>query len=172
MISTRLNWTVTSVPEPFAIRHHTHKNRVGALEDMAKIDTTELEHAALDWAVAKALEIEVAPRMPPVLVADLRAIPGVPSQGLCVWEPSVNWAQAGPIIERERIEVSPADEAWRAVPDRQNVANGNAPWLFGGTPLVAAMRCYVLTKLGPEIEVPDELAQRSRTDHRSVSRPK
>jgi hypothetical protein len=28
----------------------------------------------------------------------------------------------------------------------------------GPTPLVAAMRCYVASKLGDEVEVPDELA--------------
>jgi hypothetical protein len=29
---------------------------------------------------------------------------------------------------------------------------------FGPTPLIAAMRCYVISKLGDEVEVPDELA--------------
>jgi hypothetical protein len=29
---------------------------------------------------------------------------------------------------------------------------------FGPTPLIAAMRCYVASKLGDEVEVPNELA--------------
>ncbi len=28
---------------------------------------------------------------------------------------------------------------------------------YGSTPLIAAMRCYVASKLGEEVEVPDEL---------------
>ena len=28
---------------------------------------------------------------------------------------------------------------------------------FGPTPLIAAMRCYVASKLGDEVEVPEEL---------------
>jgi hypothetical protein len=31
--------------------------------------------------------------------------------------------------------------------------------MYGPTPLIAAMRCYVTSKLGDEVEVPDELAQ-------------
>jgi hypothetical protein len=29
--------------------------------------------------------------------------------------------------------------------------------MFGPTPLIAAMRCYVASKLGDEIEIPEEL---------------
>ena len=32
-------------------------------------------------------------------------------------------------------------------------------WRNGPTPLIAAMRCYVISKLGEEVEVPDELAR-------------
>ena len=32
------------------------------------------------------------------------------------------------------------------------------PWeMRAATPLVAAMRCYVVSKLGDEVDVPDEL---------------
>gem|GEM_PF-2663022 len=30
-------------------------------------------------------------------------------------------------------------------------------FIFGKTPLVAAMRCYVASKLGEEVDIPDEL---------------
>lgn len=30
------------------------------------------------------------------------------------------------------------------------------PYPYGPTPLIAAMRCYVASKLGEEVEIPDE----------------
>ena len=99
--------------------------------------TSELTGAALDWAVA-ICEHNVG------------------------WEPegedrdfySTDWAQGGPIIERERI-------TWTGQSSviRKNL--GNHKWTnfeeFGPTPLIAAMRCYVASKLGYEIEIPEEL---------------
>lgn len=74
--------------------------------------------------------------------------------------PSKNWDQGGPIIERDRIGVCHYNEsdgwevpnwaAWRTdIDDRQMI--------MGETPLIAAMRCYVASKLGDEVEVPEEL---------------
>jgi hypothetical protein len=84
-------------------------------------------------------------------------------------QPSTDWAQGGPIIEREKIGV------WWATHyvDEDGVEYGNH-WYAevgctdenadsrycgvadGPTPLIAAMRCYVASKLGDEVEVPDE----------------
>ena len=62
------------------------------------------------------------------------------------------WQQGGPIIERERIELH-EDEgtSWAAFMWNGGVCK------FGPTPLVAAMRCYVASKLGDEVDVPEEL---------------
>jgi len=40
-------------------------------------------------------------------------------------------------------------------------ADENDPIIHGKgpTPLIAAMRCYVASKLGDEVEIPQELAQ-------------
>ncbi len=64
---------------------------------------------------------------------------------------STNWAQGGPIIDRERINVEP----FRDINGDQWSADGawNSP-----TALIAAMRCYVASKLGDEVDVPEELA--------------
>ena len=67
-----------------------------------------------------------------------------------------NWAQAGPIIEREGINLyfNPEDAKdfeWHAE-DR-----GSTWYTEGPTPLIAAMRCYVASKLGDTVEVPEEL---------------
>jgi hypothetical protein len=62
-----------------------------------------------------------------------------------------DWAFGGPIIERERIEVRPYDGIkWIAT---DNLTNHTV----GKTPLIAAMRCYVASKLGDEVEIPKEL---------------
>jgi hypothetical protein len=103
-----------------------------------KIKTSELTGAALDWAVTCAnYEINID----------------------CVWsnfrrecEYSTDWAQGGPIIEREMIELVPQSPAlWEAMYRNQHIPHD------GPTPLIAAMRCYVASKLGDEVEVPDEL---------------
>ena len=67
------------------------------------------------------------------------------------FKPSTNWAQGGPIIERERIRLDPRG-VWVAGHDSSN-DEFSSP-----TPLVAAMRCFVASKLGEEVEVPDAIA--------------
>lgn len=97
--------------------------------------TSELTGTALDWAVAKCEDFSVR------------------------WgfdddcpEYSSNWAQGGAIIEREKIEVFIEDECWKAY------SSNSLPKNFDGkTPLIAAMRCYVASKLGDEVEIPEEL---------------
>ena len=115
--------------------------------------TSELTGAALNWAVAQCLELKVT----------------FDSWGVCYigkvqrdesglgypapFEPCDNWAQGGPIIERELIETTRggayAEHFWKAT--------RNSIIAYGPTPLIAAMRCYVASKLGDEIELPTEL---------------
>jgi len=96
-----------------------------------KMKTNELTGAALDWAVAKcAGAVGANDRLP-------------------WYTPSTDWSQGGPIIEREGLTLDQWDDypRWRS---------GNS---YGTTPLIAAMRCYVASKLGDEIEVPAELTK-------------
>jgi hypothetical protein len=70
--------------------------------------------------------------------------------------PSTDWAQGGPIIEQKRIGIEPIYQGydvlhWSAV---QELGEGRRA---GPTPLIAAMRCYVASNLGDDVEVPDEL---------------
>jgi hypothetical protein len=79
--------------------------------------------------------------------------------GLEGFEPSTDWAQGGPIIEREHIELTfdrdGPDILWHA---KKYAFDGTLLWSESGpTPLIAAMRCYVASKLGDEVEIPDEL---------------
>lgn len=101
--------------------------------------TSELSGAALDWAVSKCEGIQWEQ-------GDLDAQEYGPG-----FRPSTNWAHGGPIIERERIELrGDGDKGW--------IADDNLnPSQWGPTPLIAAMRCYVASKLGDEVEVPEGL---------------
>jgi hypothetical protein len=90
--------------------------------------TSELTGNALNWAVGKA-------------------------EGLDGWLAPVNycgkWEHGGPIIEREGIAVYlHGPEKWCAIADDE---------YRGQTPLIAAMRCYVASKLGEDVSIPEEL---------------
>ena len=64
---------------------------------------------------------------------------------------STDWSQGGPIIEREKIDVLyEHDLRWVAVPQKGIES-------YGPTLLIAAMRCYVASKMGDDIELPEEL---------------
>ena len=119
--------------------------------------TSELTDAALDWAVAKC---EGATNLRHDTVAtwwvDLNGEPRALSSGWSPrqsWHPSTNWAQGGPIIEREGISLGAHldGEEWLAR-DYWGMSEQSAP-----TPLIAAMRCYVASKLGDNIDIPEEL---------------
>lgn len=70
-----------------------------------------------------------------------------------IWQPSTDWSQGGPIIEREGIRTFEKDGVWNADTPRRSPFC----WFTGHTPLIAAMRCYVASKLGEEVEIPEEL---------------
>ena len=65
----------------------------------------------------------------------------------------LEWKDAGPIIERERIRLdcSWSDSPWVGACK----IDGVTAWMQGPTPTIAAMRAYVASKLGPEVEIPD-----------------
>lgn len=99
--------------------------------------TSKLTGAALDWAVNHA-----------------ERLTGIPAPvNYCG-----KWEHGGPIIERELICLDcqfDADvwNAWTPAPE-QETGEVSAT---GETPLIAAMRCYVASKLGDEVNLPGEL---------------
>jgi len=140
--------------------------------------TIELTGAALDWAVAKCeghdtrnnacvwfLEAESDDPLQFICLADdeghareqcENAYPDCTIdrvEHIDKFTPSTDWAQGGPIIEGEKIDVLyEHDLRWVAVPQKGIES-------YGPTPLIAAMRCYVASKLGDEIEIPTELGE-------------
>lgn len=71
-------------------------------------------------------------------------------------EYSTDWALGGPIIEREHIDLEWKVQHWDAFLNGVSLHDKTA-WSVGPTPLIAAMRCYVASQLGDEVDVPDEL---------------
>lgn len=120
-----------------------------------KIKTNELTGAALDWAAAKCQGYDYEVNDGAVLTGGAVLIQEGDYAGCHtdeVYEPSTNWSQGGPIIEREKLSVViQGADAWHSSCPRY-VTHG-----YGTTPLVAAMRCYVASKLGNEVDVPEEL---------------
>jgi hypothetical protein len=115
-----------------------------------KLKTSELEGEMLNRAVAKC-----------------EGIKGFDAENCCFYddegmpfEPSCVWAQGGPIIERERLKV-----VYFASSQEWNVSKLRYGGLCephdmkGPSLLVAAMRCYVASKLGDEVEIPEEVTK-------------
>ena len=75
---------------------------------------------------------------------------------------STDWNLAGPIIERELIELSNwGIDGWEAkATDYSSRPNGDEVFAecYGETALIAAMRCFVASKRGDEVEIPEGLA--------------
>jgi hypothetical protein len=112
--------------------------------------TSELTGAALDWAVAKCEDPSW----------ETNEFQLYREWHLENWKPSTDWAQGGPIIAREGIDVlSYADyPRWQAFTPAPEQPSGQAV-CNGPTPLIAAMRCYVASKLGEDVSIPEELAK-------------
>ncbi len=114
--------------------------------------TSELEGAALDWAVAKAAN-NLHPQ------GEVRLIDGgiitITSGWWRRYSPSTDWTVGGPIIEMERIDIAYLliNRLWVAVADTTDEKFEQ----YGSTFLIAAMRCYVCRRLGEIVDVPEEL---------------
>lgn len=123
-----------------------------------KIKTADLTGAVLDWAVAK-----VESDLDPHLIRWRRdewdkGVPHLAEMYCNCYEsgpytPSTNWAEGGPIIERECIELGMYADQWRAVIHCAN----ESLYADGPTQLAAAMRLHVLAHEGDEVDVSDEL---------------
>ena len=132
--------------------------------------TADLIGPALDWAVAKAkglldADIKVGKATCEAVEQDGRH--GVVDMRYGFYfRPSTDWSQGGPIIESERITIKcwHFSQLWHAgmneklrYTDKGEFIDGSDFPASGLTPLIAAMRCYVASKLGDEIDVPKEL---------------
>lgn len=135
-----------------------------------KYKTAELDGWSLDLAVAKSqgAAIEHANTSDGWMVV-IPGVSGVRVVGIdpglkIAYAPSVVWDHCGPIIERERIVIGGDMARWEMdLPDSVHVArivserlgsSKKVHFATGPTPLIAAMRAYVASKFGDEIELP------------------
>jgi hypothetical protein len=110
--------------------------------------TSELTGLALDWAVAKC-EVGRDDGWDDSFIS-IRKEDGQ-------YNYSTDWAQGGPIIEWERITIQFDGDGIHA--DLTTTVGKFYQGFDEYKPLIAAMRVYVASKLGDEVEVPDVLAQ-------------
>jgi hypothetical protein len=124
---------------------------------MMKYKTSELEGARLDAAVAKAKGWEQQECEGEVwwwgCDAKWRYTTGNAEMRVRHFNPSTDWSDGGPIIERERIDVirNHLEEVWASYAGPHSFTNRVRA--EGPTPLIAAMRAYVASKLGDEVEL-------------------
>lgn len=122
---------------------------------------SELQGAALDYWVAKAGHLEVTSFESPAVELYL-------ANGFDRWSPSTDWAQGGPIIERQKIAMFCDKGCWQGGYGidcemesyfiNDVVGGAESPVITlehrmrAETPLVAAMRAYVASKFGDEVD--------------------
>jgi len=117
-----------------------------------KMKTAVLTGPALTYAIAKCEDIECE-------AGDFAA--GEYGPGL---KPESHWSQGGTIIKRERIELIRCNDLY--FPKGNEKGDYYEPYImarigsikaYGPTEFIAAMRCYVESKIGDEVEIPEEL---------------
>lgn len=126
------------------------------------IKTEDLTGAALDWAVADAIDLP----KPDQRDADGQwrrwyqptLIGGEPWGSQEPFHPSINYSQGAPLIERFSMmvdknfeEFSTADQPW--------FAQTYLYWGIGQTMLIAICRAVVRSQLGGTVNVPAELVE-------------
>lgn len=142
---------------------------------MSKYKVSELEGTLLDAAVAKAEGLPIHPGRDRFFLAD--SVDTVYADQIA---PSRLWEDGGPIIERERISIDfkptprTYDQPCHAGPWLAHMFSAGCVRLLegcymsdatlgepdgvhiirsGATPLIAAMRAYVASKFGEEVEL-------------------
>lgn len=134
---------------------------------LKKVKVKELSGSALDWAVRRVEEEDLSEDYHP----HKYTLTGKDCPIKDRYSPSTKWEQGGPILEREGIEPQRGNPfSFTESSDKRDYYNGN--WLAfldldegdamvqmmpGRTMLEAAMRCYVASSLGLEVEIPEKL---------------
>lgn len=122
-----------------------------------KVKVSNLTGAKLNWAVAKCEGHEIDSLMGGAVWYWLKCSLTGDMEVVDLYNPSIDWAQGGPIIEREKITVSIGhDGVWIAY-SMQNYEDRKEYMQAGPTALIAAMRCYVSMRLGNTVDIPEEL---------------
>ncbi|BEI26243.1 DUF2591 domain-containing protein [Vibrio cholerae] len=127
---------------------------------MSLVNVSTLEGAVLDWAVAKCQNLSIK--------HDPMGFGTGSEAGFWVWDdkpkgnmtkigrgysPSTNWQLGGPIADAHQISlISPSDGSTICTA----YMKGGECKQIGNTLLIAAMRTYVCSVLGDELELPEK----------------
>ena len=124
---------------------------------MRSVKVSEATGSVLDWLVAKACYPD----------EEINLSLGFPYLQFGRFNPTSDWRHGGPIIECEEISTwfhadygcwCAAGIDWMSADVSSDEFMAMPDAFRGPTPLIAAMRCLVASKLGDEVEVPDGLA--------------
>ena len=135
------------------------------------VNVNQISDGALDWAAAK------CQGWSDIRLAKVFLLATDSEDGSNF---STDWADGGPVIESNAINVSMRchPDVWDAVIKPAYFTSGRPDSgvqqeviATGRTPLEAAMRCYVISKLGPQIEVPIDLSQSCDEDSSATLSP-
>lgn len=129
---------------------------------MMKHKTSELTGVLLDAAVAMAegMERHACNGLDYWWASGLdegwRSNPSCAHERVEWFTPSTDWTTGGPLIERERVHVAPLfdEPGWRASMAFSLPGRDGSNTEVGDTPLIAAMRAYVFSRFGEEVELP------------------
>ena len=124
-----------------------------------KIKISELTGAQLNWAVAECEgKVEQGVYGTPELLESGLHLHYCDVLLSHPYNPSTDWAQGGTLIQREGIGIRQygdfLESHWQADKWAFKFVD---PMATGPTPLIAAMRVYVMAKHGNEINIPEEL---------------
>lgn len=113
------------------------------------LKSKKLEGKALDWAVARCNYPD----------SDMSAThvwldTGDGEDDFLIHKYSIDREEGGLIIERQGIGTFKAGSRWAA---NWTNATGSVLETYGPTPLIAGLRCYVLSQKGEEVDIPEKL---------------
>lgn len=109
---------------------------------------SELTGAQLDYWVAKGENRSPdmgGPELPGIGVV-CRAC--LPNGEFGIYSPSYDWRQGGPIVESQKIALEFVTDEWEGIVMRQH----DHVFAYGDSALIAAMRAYVASKFGKEVD--------------------
>lgn len=127
-----------------------------------EVKTSELTGAALDWAVGSAQGWVTYPNdsieRGDIWHTDPEKAPFGRTMRVANFQPSTNWNQGGPLIDKHIIDLTftyggPGFYARH----RDKPCDGDQQ--YGETALIATCRAHVFAKLGDAVNVPAELIQ-------------
>lgn len=139
------------------------------MSSMVEVNSQVLTGKALDWAVAQAEGItqfvmgndwpgnsvvDEATEIDRVVICNLLGRLVVTRGSWSgEWNPSTNWSQGGPMIDKYAVQLQLTSGGWHAQTDLRQGTSYYAE-AFCSCPLIAMCRAIVIAKLGQKVLIP------------------